>query len=96
MKNISAFINSKPNKIILLLSILVSVVLVIGKTVNVYHFAAVGAVFEILWFPVLALVLILVITSVLYWRKDRFNSGSLNLYSLLLIIMAILFTVFYK
>lgn len=95
MKNIAAFINSKPNKIILLLCILVSVIVVFGKTVNIYHFAAVGAVFEILWFPVLASVIILPIASVLYWRKDRFTPASLNLYSLLLIITAILFMVFY-
>ncbi len=96
MKDIAVFINSKPNKIILLLSILVFVIVVIGKTVNIYHYAVVGAVFEMLWFPVLALVAMLAFVSVLFWRKDRFNTGSLNLYSLLLVIMAILFTVFYK
>jgi threonine/homoserine/homoserine lactone efflux protein len=62
-------INTKKPKIVLILSIITSVFWYIGQSFNVYNFAVVGAVFEILWLPMIALVIILPISSLFYLVK---------------------------
>jgi threonine/homoserine/homoserine lactone efflux protein len=93
--NIAFFTNTTNNKIIFLLSIIVSVIFVLSQSVNVYQFAVVGAIFEIIWLPVLVSILILTVTSVRLWFKDKFNFRSLNLYSLLIILLTIIFTILF-
>lgn len=95
-ENISLFINTKKSKIIFLLSILVSIIWVLGRTINIYQFAVVGAIFEIFWLPILALIPILTVISITFWIKDKLNFRSLNLYSFLMIVMTIMFTIFNK
>ncbi len=95
-ENIALFINTKNNKIIFLLSILVSIIWILGRTINIYQFAPVGAIFEMLWFPVLASIPILTVISILFWIKDKFTFRSLNLYSFLIILMTIMFTILKK
>lgn len=94
-ENIPLFINTKTNKIIFLLSIVASVIWVIGRTINVYHFVVVGAIFEMLWLPVMGLIIILTVSSLLFWIKDQFNFRSLNLYSFIIVLMTIIYTIFY-
>jgi hypothetical protein len=95
-KEISPFKNSKRSKIIFLLSLLVSIIWVLGKTINIYQLAIIGAIFELMWLPVLALTPILLIGSIIFWIKDKLNFKSLNLYSFLVILITILFTIFIK
>lgn len=90
------FINTKKSKIIFLLSLLVSAIWVLGRSINIYQFAVVGAIFEMLWLPVLALIPILTVISIIFWIKDKLNFRSLNLYSFLIIVMTIMFTIFCK
>jgi len=92
-ENTALFANSKKSKTIFLLIVLAGMIWILGKTINIYHFAAVAAIFEILWLPVIASILILTIMSLIYWIKDKFNFRSLNLYSLLLVVIVILFTI---
>lgn len=94
MQDLAVFINSKTNKIIFLLSIIIAVIWVLGKTINIYHFAVVGAIYEMLWLLMIVSIPVLTILATRYWIKDKFNFRSLNLYSLLLIITTILFTIF--
>ena len=89
------FIKSTASKIIFFLSIIVCIIWFLSKAINVYHFLLVGAIFEILWLPVIAMIFILPVLALLYWIKDKFNFRSLNLYSLLLLTITILVTVFY-
>ena len=84
------------SRTVLLLSVAVSVILIIGRTIDVYRFAFVGAVFEALWLPAIASACVLVGLSVFYWVKDQFNVRSLYVYALSFLIAAILFTVFWK
>ena len=95
-EKITLFINTKISKIIFLVSIIASINWVLGRTINVYHFAVVGAIFEMLWLPVLALIFILPVASLIFWIKDKFNFRSLNLYSVLIILLTIMFSTFYK
>lgn len=92
-EKISLFVNTEKSKIIFLLSILVSLFWVLGRSINIYQFALVGAIFEMLWLPVLALIPILAVISFIFWIKDKFTFRSLNLYSFLIILLTIMFTI---
>lgn len=94
MQDLAVFNNSKTNKIIFLLSVIVSVIWGLGSTIDIYRFAVVGAIFEMLWLLVIISIPVLIILAARYWIKDKLNSRSLNLYSLLLVIITILFTIF--
>lgn len=50
---------------------------------NVYRWAVGGAIFELLWLPMLMAVLALPVVSFLHWRKEKFRVPSLFLYALL-------------
>jgi len=93
-ENITAFNNSGTSKIVFTLSILVSGYWWLGQVINVYRFDFVGAIYEILWLPVLALLFILPIISLVFWVKEKFNIKSLFLYSVLIGVTTILFLVF--
>ena len=84
------------SRAILVVSILVSLFWIAGMTLNVYHFAAVGAVFEALWLPGIMLICLLTGWTFLYWKRDRFSLRSLHLYAWLLLVGTILFTAFVK
>ncbi|WP_276359985.1 hypothetical protein [Daejeonella sp. H1SJ63] len=86
----SAFENPQRNRIVLILSILASLYWFIGKNTDVYHFAITGAIFELLWLPMLVLILLLPLLSILFLIQDKFNFRSMALYSILLLIPAIL------
>lgn len=85
-----AFENPQRNRVVLILSIVTSLYWFIGKSIDVYRFAFTGAVFELLWLPMLASILLLPLLSILFLIKDKFNPRSLALYSILLLIPAIL------
>ncbi|MFT6166382.1 MAG: hypothetical protein ACJAV5_000489 [Vicingaceae bacterium] len=55
--------SSKTASIVFILSVLASAFWIMGQLVNVYHFAVVGAIFEILWLPMIGLLFTLPIVS---------------------------------
>ncbi len=89
-ENIYPFINTKRSKIIFLLSIITAIFLIIGLTIDVYSNEFVGAVFELIWITVLLSVLVLPILSFIYLIRSKFNFKSLYLYSIIVIIVAVL------
>ncbi len=84
---------SKTPKIVFILSILTSVFWCVGQLINVYYFAVVGAIFEIVWLPMIALLIILPILSLIHLVKEKFNLKSLYLYSLLIVLATVLFMI---
>ena len=82
----------KKSRAVLLASVLVSLFWIAGMTLNVYRFAAVGAVFEALWLPGIMMICLLTGWTFLYWKKDLFCLRSLHLYAWLLLIGTILYT----
>ena len=84
---------SKLPVIVFLLSILTAVFWSMGQLINVYHFAVVGAIFEILWLPMIALLVALPILALINWVKEKFNPKSLYLYSVLIILATVIFMV---
>jgi hypothetical protein len=93
-ENITAFKNSGTSKTVLILSIFISAFWWLGKVINIYHFAFVGAIFEILWLPVLGLLFVLPLISLVFLIKEKFNIKSFYLYSLLISAATILFMIF--
>lgn len=83
------FHNSKDNKVLFVISIIVVIIVLIGRVINVYHFAVTGAIFELINLPTLALLFGLPLYCLYVFWKDRFNPKSLALYSALLLIMTI-------
>lgn len=88
--DIKRFKNSRESKMVFFLSILTSVYWCVGKLLDTNTFAFAGAVFEFLWLPMLAALIILPILSFIHLIKAKFNTRSLYLYSILVIIPAFL------
>lgn len=86
----AAFKKTKTSKIVLLLSIFISVYWIFGQVMDIYSNAGVGAIFEILWFPAMAATVILPIVSVINLFKEKFSLRSLYLYSILTQLIALL------
>ncbi len=89
-ENSSTFKNSRTSKLVFILSIVASCYWWLGQIINVYSFALVGAIFEILWLPVLAMLFVLPIISMILLLKEKVNIKSLYIYSTLLGVSTIL------
>ncbi|MXV15337.1 hypothetical protein [Hufsiella ginkgonis] len=80
---------TREDKTIFLLSLAVASFWIIGNLVNVYHFAVVGAVFELLWLGVVTLTLLLPVMAFTRWVKEKFSLKTLSLYSILVVVITI-------
>jgi hypothetical protein len=89
---ISTFHPSRKSKIILSLSMVVALFWFFGHTLDVYRFKLVGAIFEILWLPMIILLFVLPILSVIFFIKEKYNLRSLYIYSFLALALAVLLT----
>lgn len=61
------------------------------KSVDVYSFAPLGAIFELCWIPTLATLFIVPFIALKYWFDERFKLLSFNLCTILVGAMALLF-----
>ncbi len=84
---------NKSNKpqIVFGLSILTAIYWCLGQLIDVYDLAVVGAIFEILWLPMLAMLVILPIICVINLVKEKFKVNSLYLYSFLIILSTFIY-----
>lgn len=91
MENTStSFQNTNFNKILFISSILVCLFWILSQTIDVYKYAIVGAIFEILWFPCIISLILIPLVSLIFLIMEKFNLRSLNFYSLIVITIAIL------
>ena len=74
------------SKIVFGLSTFTAIFWCVVQFVDVYHFAVSGAIFEILWLPMIVALFILPVFSLVFLVKERFNPKSLYLYSLLILL----------
>lgn len=93
MKIISDNYNLKIFSIISFITILfVSVFMVATKFLkNVYEYAFVGAICEILWLPSLLALFVLPLVCFYFWVKEKFSLKSLNFYAMLIAISTLFF-----
>ena len=78
-----------PARVIFLLSLIVSFFWITAKAVNIYHYKIAGALFEVLWLPMVMMLFVLPALSVIYWSQKKFSSNSLYPWSLLMIAVSI-------
>ncbi len=76
-------------KVTLALSIFAAIYWVTGNLINVYSSSFTGAVFEILWLPMLLLLFLLPLASAFYWYKSRFKLNSVYFFSLLISVASV-------
>jgi hypothetical protein len=69
---------------------------IVAKHVNVYHYAVIGAIFEILWLPMLLVLAIMPGLSFYFWRGEHWRFTSLYPYCLLVNVTTIAVLVFYQ
>jgi len=81
---ITRFKNSRLSKILFVLSIFVFAYWRIGHIINVYHFAVVGAIFEILWFFMIIGLFGLPIVALIFLIKEKFSFRSLYIYTIII------------
>lgn len=89
-----AFKNSTSGKILFITSAAVLIYWTLSRTVDIYRFAVVGAIYEILWLFMLLSLIGLPILSILFLVKEGFNVRSLYLYTILLAVASVLVMVF--
>ena len=75
---------------ILYVSILVFLFWTCSRFINVYRFALVGAIFEILWLPMILMLFCLPVISCYYLFKEKFSIHSTYLYVFLLMLFTFL------
>jgi hypothetical protein len=85
-----AFKISSTSKVVFGLSVLVTFFWVFGNLIDIYHFAIIGVVFELLWLPVLLLSVVLPLVCVFFLCKEKFSLQSLYVYSFLMLVVTIL------
>lgn len=85
----------KYNRIIssidLVLAIAVSAFWVFGRYIDFYQTDFTGAIFELLWLPMLGMVFFIPLFSAFFWVKAKFSLKSLYLYALLICLATILY-----
>jgi hypothetical protein len=62
----------------------------LGKVVHVNRFALLGAFFEILWLPALAMLFVIPIISIVLLLKEKTNIRSLYFYSFIIVVTTLL------
>lgn len=83
-----AVFNNPP--LIFIATILVSLFWLAGSFINVYQNKIAGALFEILWLPMIGLAFLLLVLSAKNWWQQKFPLKSLYLLSILLIAATVL------
>jgi hypothetical protein len=86
-------VNNKKQVLIFIASLLVPLFWLLNQLVDVYRTAWLGAVFEILWLPMLLLLFMLPVLSLILWTRAKFSFRSLYFYSLIILVAGIVFLV---
>ena len=85
---------SKMPQLLITLSLLTAIFWFLAQSVDVYFFTVTGAIFEILWLPMIILVYVLPIISLIFMIKEKFKLKSLSFYSFLILGATILYIVY--
>lgn len=83
-------VKPKSNKVTLVLSIIVFLFWLTNRLINVYDSPGGGAVFEMLWLPVILMTLLVPVMSLIIWINEKYHPKSPSLYALIISIATIL------
>jgi len=81
------------DKILFVSSVIIFLCWLFTYFFNVYKYPVVGAIFEIIWLPMLAGIFIIPIISLFFWIKEKFPLTSLYLYSFLISVICLILVV---
>lgn len=65
----------------------------VSNTVNVYKYAIVGAVFEMMWLPMILLLVVIPILSLVFWAKEKWSFKIAYLLSVLIPIAFLIYVI---
>lgn len=88
------FKNSGTAKIVFVISIIVTGYWWLGKFIDIYRFAAVGAIYELLWLPNLAMLFVLPVVATAAMVKEKFTTLLPFIISILLCVITILMMIY--
>jgi len=88
------FSNSRTSKVFLYLSIAGFTFFLLAQFINFYQVAFIGAVFELLWLPMLAIIFVIPVLSFIYWRGENYNARSLHIIPILILFASIILIYF--
>jgi hypothetical protein len=80
----------KNGKLLFLLSVFIATYWAVSNKVNVYQTKITGAIFEILWLPMLLLLFITPCLAFYFWRKENYTLKSMNLLTIIASVIFIL------
>ena len=95
-ERLTLFKNSVINKALFIVSIITIVYWWSAKSLNVYKYAFLGAIFELLWLLMIAAVFIGPVISILLFVRDKYNARSLVLYAFLFQVVALCMLIFFN
>jgi hypothetical protein len=84
------FKNSTLSKALFILGIFIFAFWLAGKSIDIYHFALVGAIFEFLWLFMLLGLFALPVISLVFLFRGKFSFRSLYLYTFIIAVINIL------
>jgi hypothetical protein len=86
---------SSGSKWVLFASILVTIFWCVALTSNIYHFAFTGAIFELLWLPMILFLFVLPVISIVNLIKEKKGIRSLYFYALIIQSISVGIILFY-
>lgn len=95
-ERLTSFKNSAINKALFIVSIITLVYWWSAKSLNVYKYAFLGAIFELLWLLMIAAVFIGPVFSILLFVRDKYNARSLVLYAFVFQVVALYMLIFFN
>lgn len=87
---------TRKSLLIFCLSAFVFMFIVLANTTNLYAHKITGAIFEILWLPVLALAIALPVYILVLFVKNKFHFQPLHMFSLFVVVAALVFMYLYN
>ena len=94
-KQLNFLYQPRIGRLVMILSILVSAFWILGSSINVYQSPAAGMIFELLWLPMLLLIVFLPVAAVLILLQK--NTPKLFPFlSLLIIVISFLYLTLFK
>lgn len=78
----------------IIVTLLVSQFWILSSTINVYKYAIVGVLFELLWLPMLLFLFIIPIVSLFFWSKNKWRLKTVYPFCILAMIIIALFVFF--
>ena len=80
----------KNSKTIFIISVFIFFYWALGKSINVYQYALVGAIFEMLWLPSIIAAILVLVYAIINWYIEKFKWRSYSLMSVVMIGLTVL------